>query len=301
MNLIIRKLNNGISYIKRIFSVISSGFKAYFPDELDLPLTIPKSLRSLGTNETYFKDRFKKEVLLRNISKSILKNSKNGSLIIDIGAYIGDNSLVWAKMLDRRDFKVLAIDPSSKNISWIKKMALINKIKNIIAINAICSDSEKNNFKLSKGSLQHGSFSRKRNGLGGFKSKTLDTITQSINGVSKVCLIHLDVEGMELLVLRGSKKIIKSSRPFILFEGHIKSENKMLTKIKDLLFSYKYQIFMINELLPGCELDCRNFLAVPNNFEIKKIQSQIKINDNSKDFYIPCMPINKTLIELKTS
>ena len=187
MNLILRKLNNIISYIKRIFSVISSGFKAYFPDELDLPLTMPKSLKSFGTQETYFKDRFKKEVLLRNISKSILKISKNGSLIIDIGAYIGDNSLVWAKMLERRDFKVLAIDPSPKNISWIKKMALINKIKNIKAINAICSDSEKNNYKLSKGRLQHGSFKKDTNSLGGLKSSTLDTITQSINGVSNVC------------------------------------------------------------------------------------------------------------------
>ena len=155
-----------------------------------------------------------KEVLLRNISKIYFKKfKKNGSLIIDIGAYIGDNSLVWAKMLEKRDFKVLAIDPSPKNISWIKKMAFINKIKNIIAINAICSDSEKNNFKLSKGSLEHGSFNKERNYLGGFKSNTLDTITQSINGFSNVCLIHLDVEGMELLVLRGSKKIIKSSRP----------------------------------------------------------------------------------------
>ena len=197
MNLILLKLNNIISYIKRIFSVISSGFKAYFPDELDLPLTMPKSLKSFGTQETYFKDRFKKEVLLRNISKSILKISKNGSLIIDIGAYIGDNSLVWAKMLERRDFKVLAIDPSPKNISWIKKMALINKIKNIKAINAICSDSEKHNYKLSKGRLQHGSFKKDTNSLEGLKSSTLDTITQSINGVSNVSLIHLDVEGME--------------------------------------------------------------------------------------------------------
>ncbi|MCQ9203207.1 MAG: FkbM family methyltransferase [Prochlorococcus marinus CUG1436] len=299
--MILRKLYNGISYIKRIFSIISSDFKAYFPDELDHPLTMPKSLKSFGTQETYFKDRFKKEVLLRNISKSILKNSKNGSLIIDIGAYIGDNALVWAKMLDKRDFKILAIDPSPKNISWIKKMALINKIKNVVAINAICSDSEKNNFKLSKGSLEHGSFNKERNYLRGFKSSTLDTIIQSINGVSNVCLIHLDVEGMELLVLEGSKKIIDSSRPLILFEGHIKSESKMLTKIQHLLFAYKYQIFMINELLPGCELDCRNFLAAPNNFDIKKIQSQIKINDKSKDFYIPCMPINKTLIELEIS
>ena len=60
MNLILSKVNNGISYIKRIFSVISSGFKAYFPDELDLPLTIPKSLKSFGINETFFKDRFKR-------------------------------------------------------------------------------------------------------------------------------------------------------------------------------------------------------------------------------------------------
>ena len=52
--MILIKLKKLIRYIKRIFSVFSSGFKAYFPDELDVPLILPKSLKSFGIKETYF-------------------------------------------------------------------------------------------------------------------------------------------------------------------------------------------------------------------------------------------------------
>ena len=39
---------------------------------------------------------------------------------------------------------------------------------------------------------------------------------------------------------------------------------------------------MINEVLPGCELDCRNFIAFDSNKQLPKIEN-IKQNKERKD------------------
>ena len=107
------------------------------------------------------------------------------------------------------------------------------------------------------------------------------------------------VEMLRQTIDKCEKEKTKYERRIVeLEEMHLKSEAKMFDKIKYFLTLQDYQIFMINEVLPGCRLDCRNFFAAPINFDITKIQSLLKINKFSKEFYIPCNPTQKTLIEV---
>jgi len=53
---------------------------------------------------------------------------KSNESIIDIGSWIGDNSIVWATYLNAAAV-VFAIDPSSKNLLYCKMVAEINNIK----------------------------------------------------------------------------------------------------------------------------------------------------------------------------
>ena len=75
-------------------------------------------------------------------------------------------------------------------------------------------------------------------------------------------------------------KIIEKSKPTIVFEQLISKENT--TVIFDFLRQYQYDIYMINEVLPGCELDCRNFIAFDSNKQLPKIEN-IKQNEERKD------------------
>ena len=84
-------------------------------------------------------------------------------------------------------------------------------------------------------------------------------------GSPKIGLMHVDVEGFELSVLKGAKNIIKESMPAIIFEQHISKED--INLVSKYLKSFGYRIYMINEVLPICDLDCRNFIAIDNSIE----------------------------------
>ena len=55
----------------------------------------------------------------------------------------------------------------------------------------------------------------------------------------------------------------------IIFEQHISSEN--ITHIMKLLEDMEYTVFMINEIIAGNRLDCRNFIAFDSKRPLPKL------------------------------
>jgi hypothetical protein len=99
---------------------------------------------------------------------------------------------------------------------------------------------------------------------------TLDHLFQN-NTIKNVGYIHLDVEGLEFRVILGADKLIYEMRPIIAFEQHLETDNVM--ELVRHLNSKQYVVFMIDEVLPGCFPDCRNFLAFPNEkFDCKIVE-----------------------------
>ena len=229
----------------------------------------------------YFMGRPHVEILLRKIIFELYKINyiDSNNSIIDIGSSVADNSLVWAKYLTNNG-KIFGIDPSLDNINYSKKLSNINNIDNIDWIQAVCSekigdrliidnypseDAENMSFKIG-------------NSINSLAATTLDEIITKKNN-TKIGLIHIDVEGFELKVMRGAKKIITLDKPVLTFEQHISKEDT--SHVFNYLKDFGYRIFMINEVIPGNELDCRNFIAfhsskeLPNflNFEEKNLKN----------------------------
>ena len=206
------------------------------------------------------------EVLLRKLIFEMYKSgyiNKNLS-IVDIGSWISDNSIVWASYLSGSGH-VLAIDPSSDNLKYSKNLANINNIKNINFIEAVCS--EKPGMKLDfDGTIDHAEFkvSESKNSI---ESSSIDKIVYE--GNYEIGLMHVDVEGFELSVLQGSESVLKRDMPVISFEQHISRED--VSKVSNYLKNFGYRVFMVNEVLPFCDKDCRNFLAFPVNKEIPQL------------------------------
>ena len=88
-----------------------------------------------------FSDRFEgrdnHEVMFRRINTYLIKNNFINGNIIDLGAWMGDNSIPWALNLSHT---IYAIDPSPNNINYIEQMAEANNIKNIKTIQKAISD-----------------------------------------------------------------------------------------------------------------------------------------------------------------
>ena len=82
--------------------------------------------------------------------------------------------------------------------------------------------------------------------------------------------------------------------PILTFEQHISKEDT--SHIFNYLKNFGYRIFMVNEIIEGNELDCRNFIAFHSS---KKLPNFEKFNeDNLKKLKIFRSTIGSGLIEI---
>ena len=237
-------------------------------------------------------DRPYAEILLRKTIYDLYQNGYIDSAlsIIDIGSWIADNSIVWSKKLNQEAI-VFAIDPSPENQSYAQKIARLNDVSNITFIEAVCTDNDGDKVDFD-GDLDHTSFQKKPTD-GKMISTTLDTIVKNSGG-QVIGLLHVDVEGLEFSVLKGASNIIKSDMPVISFEQHISKEN--IFEVTDFLKEFGYRVFMVNEVLPGCSLDCRNFIAFPSNKTLPQITEFDQKNAAAMGIYSAV--VGKSLIEI---
>lgn len=220
--------------------------------KVKLPIDNPISKTYIG--------RIHKESLLRQvhtylINNGIIDTSKN---IIDLGAWIGDNVIPWSKMITGT---VYAIDPSSVNCEYIKRLASINNCGNVQIIQSAISDVEK--ILYTTDTPEHCRFTDENiNSRFSATATSLD-ILKSKNVITNIGFMHLDVEDMEYEVLCGSRKLIEEYRPIITYEVHIR-RCTIFPKIRCMLNEYSYSQYIINEINYQCDNDCTNVLAIPN-------------------------------------
>lgn len=207
-----------------------------------------------------FARRDNHEVQFRRINTYLIQTKVIKRNIIDLGAWIGDNAIPWA--LNHPNGKIYAIDPGQVNCDFIRTVCELNNITNVTTIQTAISD--KNDLLSTDEDLHHCSFvygNSGRSGRNKVVAWSLDDLYKR-GDISDIGYIHLDVEGMEHKVLQGSSKIIDTFRPIITFEVHLELDD--YAGIVNYLKSHKYEIYMINEILPGCRPDCRNSIAFPS-------------------------------------
>ena len=85
---------------------------------------------------------------------------------------------------------------------------------------------------------------------------------------------------MEYRILKGAEKIIDELNPIITFEQHLQIDDYNI--ILEYLLKKNYKIFLIDEILPGCRIDCRNSIAFHKDIYseelIKNINNYIGYN-----------------------
>ena len=219
--------------------------------------------------------RDKNEVLFRRINTYLINNNiiPINSNIIDLGAWIGDNSIPWSKNINGY---IYAIDPSPYNISFIKDTCSLNNISNVKCLQYAISD--KNETLTTNDNINHCSFvygNELNNGVYREEAVSLDYLYQN-KIIENIGYIHLDVEGMEYRILRGAINLIESYSPIITFEQHLEIDN--YDDILNYLKIKGYEVFLIDEILEGCRPDCRNSIA----FHKSKFNNELitKINDH---------------------
>jgi len=173
---------------------------------------------------------------------------KEGAFI-DIGANVGGLSLPVAAKNPKN--RVVLVEPEPSNVAVIKKSLEETSLKNVSLIEKGCF-SKRGKLKLFKDGLG-GSGRHSLLGTGDFWEIEVDTVDHMAFelGLKKVDLIKIDVEGVELQVLKGAKATIRRHRPRVVFEA---LNQEKLNGIGTFLKDKRYRIEQIDE---------RNYVAEP--------------------------------------
>lgn len=182
----------------------------------------------------------------------ILEKARESILFFDVGANIGFVSMFMAKKLKNLG-KVYAIEPEKENIKQLENN--LNSFNNTTILPYIISDT--NAIRYLKLNPIHPADHKITNDANGIpvQSMTLDSLYDSIvkdNPLLKELkiLVKVDVQGAELLVLKGALNLLKNVKPELIIEVDQASYDDYNYKIEtvfNLLEEYGYSAYQIKK------------------------------------------------------
>lgn len=147
--------------------------------------------------------------------KLIAKELSTGSVFYDLGANAGFYTLLAAKRATAG--KVYAFEPLPRNIEFLRRHLELNQIRNAGVLELAVSDVAGPALFQEAGN----SFMGRLEGGGNLNvlTATLDGLLQQ-GKILPPSVIKIDVEGAELLALRGSREIFRQFRPVLFLATH---------------------------------------------------------------------------------
>ena len=151
-----------------------------------------------------------------------------GKVFVDGGANLGIYSMVAANLVGKSGL-VLAFEAAAETFKKLNKNIEINNFKNIKLFNYALSDQE------GTARFYHINNAPNSYSLGGetsgsdFEEVNLITLSKVVQdeGIDKIDVIKLDVEGAEELVMRGAKTLFEQMHPTVIFEVSQKATKRL--------------------------------------------------------------------------
>lgn len=170
---------------------------------------------------TFFKGYYEPEV-----TKVIKDNTKQGDIIVDVGANVGIHTTIMAKCVGSKG-RVFAFEPHPKIANRLKNNIDLNNQNQVKIIKkGLSNEKKKVDFYIHKNDRTHkGNSTFYKDHLGRNKKKIkieVNTLDNFINNNKKIIdnlnLIKIDTEGNDFNVLLGSKKTLNKFSPDIIFK-----------------------------------------------------------------------------------
>jgi FkbM family methyltransferase len=232
-----------------------------------LELAYPKGVRILLPNGDRF--RFQPRFLGMNLSdyesalvETFCAQIAPGMTVIDAGAHVGIYSLLASTKVGPNG-KVIAIEPSPTNAQLLKRHLRFNHCNNVEVIEAAVADKPGQiTFNYRVDPTDPGSFANSMaydisGESANVKVMTLDDICSSLSPA----VIKIDVEGAELLALRGAKKLLVKHRPTLIVAVH-PEPMRMLETTPEQLMSYMSSLDYIGTTPYGQKVEKPSFEEV---------------------------------------
>ncbi|MCI8640118.1 MAG: FkbM family methyltransferase [Coprococcus sp.] len=201
----------------------------------------------LYKNYKLYERCFEANVFYYQLGMGLLKNTvqikeKN---IVDVGAYIGDSSIVLSDYTDRF---VYAFEAFDGNYQKIIKNAKLNNRTNIIPINLALGESSsyKSFYLRSDSNTGHGMIQRKNLSYRDEIQVRQVTLDEYVNENDlDIGLIKVDIEGAEREFLYGAKETICSQKPTLLISIYHTADDffELKSMIEQWGCGYSFRVF----------------------------------------------------------
>jgi FkbM family methyltransferase len=136
-----------------------------------------------------------------------------GAAIVEVGAYVGNHVIYYARFMRPRSITVL--EPNPVAIALLRRNLAANAVAGVdLSLLGIGAAARAANYDIARAGDDNMGASRLLQAeAGAVKSAALDDLI-----AHPVDFIKIDVEGMELEVLAGARRLIAESRPKIMIE-----------------------------------------------------------------------------------
>ena len=157
-------------------------------------------------------------------TEALLCEMKAGQVFYDIGANVGYYTILSSR-LTGEEGRVVAVEPVMRNLLYLSKHIKLNKAFNVIVFPVACSDKASivgfvDGDNCAKGKIaslqeENGLFDK---GMTYVPTLTVDKIVEKTGLVPSV--MKIDVEGAEMLVLKGASKLLTREDVKIFLSTH---------------------------------------------------------------------------------
>ena len=201
------------------------------------------------------------------------------SCYIDIGSNVGNHALYMACVAD---CAVFAFEPNQHLVNAIKQSIKLNKKQKAVKVFNIGLGAEASVADFSEQKPDNLGAQSLTLGLGAIKVERLDD--QNIK--LPVGIIKIDVEGMELAVLKGAIETIKHNRPFLYVECQSNDDfNEVSAFLTELNYSYwdTFNATPTHLFIPSEKLTVEDRLSRLQISQVRELYAvQTKLNDVNK-------------------
>ena len=204
---------------------------------------------------------------------------KPGHVFFDVGAHHGWDSM-WTLPLVGEKGLVVSFEPSPANLSVLEWHQKSNNVSPWMIIPKAVSDIDTDEevfFLVDTGDSPMNSLTSGNPGMPLMSGRDIQKISVHTTSLDTFCrevglrpnLMKIDVEGAELLVLRGAAKLLRESRPTIILAVHPYwlPAGQSSQQIFDMLTRYGYSMYdsrgCIVEYLQSGEYLCLSTRAGP--------------------------------------
>lgn len=207
-------------------------------------LTMHANLRDrIVSQELFFKGIFEPE-LTAVVQRLVLSDT----VFVDVGAHIGYYTLIASSRAKKG--MVYAFEPQNDNFALLRRNVAANRLENVKLFNLAVADRSGRRIKLYCNTSNMGNNSiYSKDIVSDYVEQEARTVTldDALKSVRRVDIVKIDVEGAEMDVLRGMRRLLRRSPKVTLLVEYVPSFYERPRALVEFLRKERFEIMVIGQ------------------------------------------------------